>query len=106
MVRDITNPLDYLFYPRSIAVIGASSTPGKWGFNILNRLITSSFQLKPMWEAEMPELPPYFTLFDRKTRYIYRKIANTIQRKRPMHTRGFGGSPAFPAGYAAPYSSA
>lgn len=44
MVRDITNPLDYLFYPRSIAVIGASSTPGKWGFNILNRLITSSFQ--------------------------------------------------------------
>lgn len=41
MSGQISNHLDYLFYPRSIAVIGASSTPGKWGFNILNRLIKS-----------------------------------------------------------------
>lgn len=44
MGSDLSNPLDYLFYPRSIAVIGASSTPGKWGFNILNRLVASSLQ--------------------------------------------------------------
>lgn len=41
MGSQISNHLDYLFYPSSIAVIGASSTPGKWGFNILNRLINS-----------------------------------------------------------------
>ena len=32
--------LDYLFNPRSIAVIGASTVFGKWGFNILSRLLT------------------------------------------------------------------
>ena len=32
--------LDYLFNPRSVAVIGASSTPGKWGCDILNLLLT------------------------------------------------------------------
>lgn len=37
----MSNSLDCLFYPSSVAVIGASSTPGKWGFNILNRLLKS-----------------------------------------------------------------
>lgn len=32
--------LDYLFNPQSAAVIGASSIPGKWGFDILNLLLT------------------------------------------------------------------
>jgi len=32
--------LDYLFNPRSVAVIGASNTPGKWGCDILNLLLT------------------------------------------------------------------
>ncbi len=32
--------LDYLFNPRSVAVIGASNIFGKWGFNILGRLIS------------------------------------------------------------------
>jgi len=32
--------LDYLFNPRSVAVIGASNIPGKWGFDILNLLLT------------------------------------------------------------------
>jgi acyl-CoA synthetase (NDP forming) len=32
--------LDYLFDPRSAAVIGASNTPGKWGCDILNLLLT------------------------------------------------------------------
>jgi len=31
--------LDYLFNPRSVAVIGASNTPGKWGCDILNLLL-------------------------------------------------------------------
>lgn len=29
----------YLFNPRSIAVVGASNTPGKWGFGIINRVV-------------------------------------------------------------------
>jgi acyl-CoA synthetase (NDP forming) len=32
--------LDYLFNPRSVAVIGASNIPGKWGCDILNLLMT------------------------------------------------------------------
>jgi acyl-CoA synthetase (NDP forming) len=32
--------LDYLFKPRSVAVIGASNIPGKWGCDILNLLLT------------------------------------------------------------------
>ena len=28
----IGKQLDYLFNPRSVAVIGASGNPGKWGF--------------------------------------------------------------------------
>lgn len=32
--------LDLLFDPHSIAVIGASSVYGKWGFNVLSRLLT------------------------------------------------------------------
>jgi acyl-CoA synthetase (NDP forming) len=31
--------LDYLFNPRSVAVIGASNIPGKWGCDILNLLL-------------------------------------------------------------------
>lgn len=32
--------LDYLFNPRSVALIGASNIFGKWGFNILSRLLS------------------------------------------------------------------
>ncbi len=31
--------LDYLFNPQSVAVIGASNTPGKWGCDILSLLL-------------------------------------------------------------------
>jgi len=37
---NIKEQLDYLFNPRSAAVIGASSVFGKWGFNILGRMLT------------------------------------------------------------------
>lgn len=32
---------DCIFNPRSVAVIGASNTFGKWGFNIINRVLAS-----------------------------------------------------------------
>ena len=37
-----SNSVDYLFYPNSVAVIGASPMPTKWGFRIFNRLTSSS----------------------------------------------------------------
>ena len=37
---NLSQHLDYLFNPRSVAVIGASSIPGKWGCDILNLLLT------------------------------------------------------------------
>jgi acetyltransferase len=37
---NLVQQLDYLFNPRSAAVIGASSLPGKWGCDILNLLLT------------------------------------------------------------------
>ncbi|MBM3157370.1 MAG: CoA-binding protein, partial [Chloroflexi bacterium] len=36
---DLNNNLDLLFNPKSVAVIGASNTPGKWGFGILSHLL-------------------------------------------------------------------
>jgi acyl-CoA synthetase (NDP forming) len=37
---NLVRHLDYLFNPRSVAVIGASNIPGKWGCDILNLLLT------------------------------------------------------------------
>lgn len=38
---NLKQQLDYLFDPRSVAVIGASNVFGKWGFNILGRVLSS-----------------------------------------------------------------
>jgi len=38
---NLVEQLDYLFNPRSAAVIGASNIPGKWGCDILNLLLTN-----------------------------------------------------------------
>ncbi len=32
--------LDNLFNPRAVAVIGASNFFGKWGYNVLNRVLS------------------------------------------------------------------
>jgi acyl-CoA synthetase (NDP forming) len=42
--------IDYLFSPRSIAVIGASNSPGKWGFGIISRILgqPTSFNVYPI----------------------------------------------------------
>jgi len=34
--------LEQIFSPRSVAVIGASNTPGKWGFNVFSRVLSSA----------------------------------------------------------------
>ena len=42
--------IEYLFSPRSIAVIGASNSPGKWGFGIINRILrdAAAFKVYPI----------------------------------------------------------
>ena len=38
----LSDALNRIFCPRSVAVIGASATPSKWGFRIFNRLLSSA----------------------------------------------------------------
>ncbi|MDH5695367.1 MAG: CoA-binding protein [Dehalococcoidia bacterium] len=40
---DKPDNLNYLLYPRSVAVIGASSTPGRVGYTIINNLLQSHY---------------------------------------------------------------
>ncbi|MFW6125842.1 MAG: acetate--CoA ligase family protein [Chloroflexota bacterium] len=42
MQSGVLSALHSVFYPRSVAVIGASASPSKWGFRILSRLIGSN----------------------------------------------------------------
>ncbi len=37
----VRHQLDHMFNPRSVAVIGASGTFGKWGFNIFSRVLST-----------------------------------------------------------------
>ena len=50
MEQSISRQLDYLFSPRSVAVFGASNTPGKWGFGIFDtvRRASSEIQVYPI----------------------------------------------------------
>ena len=43
MSGDNESSLEKLFYPRSIAVIGASNTPGKLGYNVFKNLVSHDF---------------------------------------------------------------
>jgi len=45
-MKNITKGIDYLFNPKSVAVIGASDSFGKWGFNIINRLLLKTGDIK------------------------------------------------------------
>jgi len=38
----LINQFDYLFNPKSIAVVGASNTFGKWGFGIFSQIWSRS----------------------------------------------------------------
>lgn len=44
LLSDLVKQLDYIFNPRSVAVIGASSVPGKWGNMIFSSAISSAFR--------------------------------------------------------------
>ncbi|MBE0480563.1 MAG: CoA-binding protein [Dehalococcoidia bacterium] len=65
---DLSHRLDSLFSPRSVAIIGASSIFGKWGFNILSRLLRNR-DARQVYavnrkETEILGLPAYPTVHD------------------------------------------
>jgi acyl-CoA synthetase (NDP forming) len=42
MEKEIQHPLDAIFRPRSVAVIGASNTPGRWGYDTMASILKQS----------------------------------------------------------------
>ncbi|MBI4301833.1 MAG: CoA-binding protein [Chloroflexi bacterium] len=44
MAADITSELDHIFKPRSVAVIGASNTPGKWGYRMIHNPLRGGYR--------------------------------------------------------------
>ncbi len=44
MSKDITKQLDCIFKPKSIAVIGASNSQGKWGHRMVNNPLTTGYR--------------------------------------------------------------
>jgi acetyl coenzyme A synthetase (ADP forming)-like protein len=42
--KPIVEQLKPLFYPKSVAVVGASNNPAKWGFSIFNDLLVKGFK--------------------------------------------------------------
>ncbi len=44
--KDLMNKLDAMFFPRSLAIIGASNVPGKWGFLIMNSILGKGYNGK------------------------------------------------------------
>jgi len=41
---DLIDQLGKIFYPESVAVVGASATPGKVGFRCMESLVKSGFK--------------------------------------------------------------
>jgi acetyl-CoA synthetase (ADP-forming) len=44
VTKEIVKQLDPIFKPRSIAVIGASNVPGKWGFRMINNPLSHGYR--------------------------------------------------------------
>jgi acyl-CoA synthetase (NDP forming) len=43
-VKEIVRQLDAIFKPKAIAVIGASNSPGKWGYRMMRNAISTGFR--------------------------------------------------------------
>ena len=44
LTRDIVKELDFLFHPDSIAIVGASNNPKKFGYMSMSALIKMGFE--------------------------------------------------------------
>ena len=63
MVKEKKHALDYILYPESIAIIGASRDPMKWGHMILASIVNGGYEGKVIpinpREKEIDGLPCY-----------------------------------------------
>ena len=67
-MKTIVEQLDPLFKPESVAVIGASNTPAKWGFRMISRLLQTGYRgaiyaVNPH-EQKVLNLPTYRSITD------------------------------------------
>jgi acyl-CoA synthetase (NDP forming) len=67
-MSDITEQLDPIFKPKSIAVLGASDRPGKWGYVMVERPLNTGFEgaiypVNPN-KKDILGLPSYRTVLD------------------------------------------
>ena len=67
-MKTIVEQLDPIFKPESIAVIGASNNPAKWGFRMLNRPLSTGYRgtiyaVNPR-EDKINNLPVYRSVLD------------------------------------------
>ncbi|HEX9897059.1 MAG TPA: CoA-binding protein [Dehalococcoidales bacterium] len=67
-MKEIVKQLDPIFKPKAIAVIGASNSPGKWGFRMMSNALSSGYRgaiypVNPN-EKEICGLPAYATVRD------------------------------------------
>ncbi len=67
-MKTIVEQLDPIFKPKSIAVIGASNSPAKWGFRMLNRPLRTGYRgaIYPVnnKEEKIGDLPVYKSVLD------------------------------------------
>ena len=67
-MKNIAEQLDPIFKPKSIAVIGASNSPAKWGFRMLNRPLRTGYRgaIYPInnKEEQIGDLPVYRSVLD------------------------------------------
>ena len=67
-MKNIVEQLDAIFKPRSIAVIGASNTLGKWGYHMVSRPLLTGFRgtIYPVNQSEkmIMGLPSYASVLD------------------------------------------
>ena len=68
MTEPISKQLDYLFNPKSVAVLGASNNPGKWGFGTFDtvRRTARDMDIYPInpTSAEIMGVPAYKSVLD------------------------------------------
>jgi len=68
MSQDLTDKLDFIFKPKSIAVIGASNNPGKWGTRMVRNPLRTGYPgaiypINPR-EKEIAGIPAYPSVLD------------------------------------------
>ncbi|MDD5191113.1 MAG: CoA-binding protein [Dehalococcoidales bacterium] len=68
MTKEIIRQLDYIFKPKSIAIVGASNGPGKWGYRMVNNPLTTGYRgaIYPVnpTEKQICGLPAYANVRD------------------------------------------